>query len=399
MTNSQIWTKNFLIDSMANFLIYLVYYLLMIIIASYAMDNLQASLSEAGLAVGIFIVGALLARIFGGKSIEQVGRKKMLYIGLTVYLITTVLYFTLTNLPLLFLVRLLHGVGFGIASIATGTIIANIIPQERRGEGISYYAMSTTLASAIGPFLGIYLNQHVSFHTIVVTCVALVAVSYIAAFFLKVPEAKLTIEQLENMNRFTLSNFIEFKALPISVIGAILGFCYSSIIGFLASYTKEIHLIEAGSFFFIVYSVAILISRPLTGRWFDSKGENFVMYPSFVAFAIGLVLLSMAQQGLFLLLAGMLIGLGFGTFLSSGQTIAIKSSPDRMGLATSTFFAIADVGVGIGPFFLGFLVSLFGFRGLYMSMASVVFLTMCLYYLLCGRMAKSEEKLVQDIGI
>lgn len=395
MTKARIWTKDFLLNALVNFLVYLVYFLLMIIIAGYAVDNLQASLSEAGLAVGLFIVGALFARFFGGKSVELVGRQKMLYLGLTVYLIATLLYFKSTNLHFLFFVRFLHGVGFGLATVATGTIVANIIPGARRGEGISYYAMSSTLASAFGPFLGIYLNQQVSFDAILGICILLVVICYIAAFLLKVPEAALTAAQLEDMKRFTLSNFVEFKALPISAIGAILGLCYSGIVGFIASYTREINLIEAGSFFFIVYSAAILISRPLTGRWFDLKGEGFVLYPSFVLFAIGLATLSLARQDFILLLAGMFIGLGFGTFLSSGQAVAIKSSPDhRMGLATSTFFAITDIGVGLGPFFLGLLVPFFGFRGLYMSMAGVALLAMGLYYLLCGKKAQPEKRFI-----
>jgi MFS family permease len=396
MNKPQLWTKDFLINSMENFLMCLVYYLLMVIIAVYAMDNLQASPSEAGLAAGIFIVASLFSRIFSGRAMEQVGRKKMLYIGLAVYALATLLYFRATNLPLLLMVRLLHGAGYGIATTATAMIVADIIPQERRGEGLSYFAMSTTLASAIGPFLGMYLYQHASFYTILILCVILLGVSYIAAFFLKVLETELTIEQLENMKRFTLNNFIECNALPIAFIIAVLCFSYSSIISFLSSYTKEINLIDAGSLFFIVYSAAMLISRPFIGRWFDANGENFVMYPSFLIFAIGLVILSQAHQGFILLVAGVFLGFGFGTFWSCGQAIAIKLSPDhRVGLATSTFYAIGETGIGIGPFFLGVLIPVIGFRGLYISMAGVVIISMCLYYFLHGRKAKHGEKLIQ----
>lgn len=159
MDKPQLWTKDFLIDSATNFFVYLVFYLLMAVIAIYAMDNLQASPSEAGLASGIFIVAALFSRVLTGSFIERVGRKKMLYIGLTVFLLATFLYFGITSLPFLFLIRFLHGMGFGIASTATGTIVASIIPQGRRGEGIGYYALSNTLASAVGPF------RHVSSST------------------------------------------------------------------------------------------------------------------------------------------------------------------------------------------------------------------------------------------
>lgn len=400
MHKPKLWTKDFLIDSITNFFLYLTYYLLMVTITVYATDNLQASPSEAGLASGIFIVGALVARIFAGRSIERVGRKKMLYIGLTFFLITTLLYFKISGLMFLFVVRFLHGAGFGISATATGTIVASIIPNERRGEGTGYYAMSTTLASAIGPFLGMFLNQQGSYNMIFVLCGILLSVCFIAAFFLKVSEVELTKEQLDKMKQFTLNNFFESKAFPISIISVFMGFGYSSILSFLSSYTKEINLVYAGSFFFIVYAMSILVSRPFTGRWFDQKGENSVMYPSFLSLAIGLIILSQAQQGLALLFAGVFVGLGFGTFLSSAQAISVKVSPShRMGLATSTFFIFLDGGAGIGPFFLGFLIPVIGFRGLYVSMAIVVFACIFLYYFLHGRKAGEQggELIAEEI--
>ncbi|MGC4018547.1 MAG: MFS transporter [Muricomes sp.] len=386
MSKSKLWTKNFLVDAVVNFFVYLVYYLLMVMIAGYAMDNLHASPSQAGLAVGIFVIGALVSRIYAGSIIERTGRKKMLYIGLLIYVVATVLYFRVEGMMFLFLVRFLHGIGFGATSTATATIAANLVPKDRQGEGISYYAMSTTMASAIGPFLAMYLSQNASFYTILVLCIVALAACFGAVFFLKVSEETEVKEEAGNKKQFSISNFIEYKALPISIIGAVIGLSYSSIVSFLSSYVKEIGLAEAGSFFFLAYSIAILVSRPATGKLFDSKNENYVMYPAFVLFAVGLFTLSQAHQGIVLLSAAALIGLGFGTFLSSGQAIAVKSAPShRIGLATSTFLAITDTGVGIGPFLLGILVPVVGFGGLYKAMAGVTIVSLVLYYFLHGR--------------
>ncbi len=252
--------------------------------------------------------------------------------------------------------------------------------------------MSTTLASAIGPFLGIYLNQHASFYTILILCIVILAVSYATVFFLKPPMMEKAGKAEKSGSApavgrgLSIHNFIEIKALPIAVIGAFVGFGYSSIVSFLSAYTEEIDLVTAGSFFFIVYSVAILVSRPVSGRLFDTKTENHVMYPAFVLFSAGLFALGQAHYGFIVLLSGGLIGLGFGTFLSSGQAIAIKMSPNhRVGLATSTFLAITDAGVGIGPFVLGVLVPIVGFRGLFTGMAGLVIASIALYHFLHGR--------------
>ena len=117
----------------------------------------------------------------------------------------------------------------------------------------------------------------------------------------------------------------------------------------------------------------MILSRPFAGRWFDVKGQNVVMYPSFVLFAIGFVLLSQAHHGIILLLAGVFMGIGFGTFVSGGQTIVITLvEKHRIGVASATFLAIAETGIGIGPFLIGFLVPVIGFRGMYLSLAGVV---------------------------
>ncbi len=393
MNKSKLWTKNFLIDAITNVLIYLAYYLLMVTITVYAMDDLHASPSEAGLASGIFIIGTLLARILVGRSIERIGRKKMLYLGLISFLATTLLYFGIVNLELLIIIRFLHGATFGICSTATGTIVAGIIPDERRGEGISYYSMSATLASAVGPFLGMFLNQQGNFSMILILAVILIAISLGIVFFLKVPEVTLTQEQLDETKGFALNNFFETKAVPISIVSIFIGFGFSSILSFINVYSREINLVYAGSFFFIVYASSILISRPFTGRLFDQKGENFIMYPSFVLMAIGLLMIGRAHNGFVLLLSGVLIGFGYGTFVSSAQTIAIKSSPPhRMGMATSTFFSFIDGGVGIGPFILGFLIPVTGYRFLYISMAVVVFACIFLYYCLHGRKVVARKE-------
>ena len=258
----------------------------------------------------------------------------MFYIGFISLLITTLLYFIVNGLMFLYVIRFLHGAALGIASTATATIVANIIPIERRGEGIGYYALSTTLAAAIGPFLGMFINQHANFNMNFVLCTILIVFSFVTSLFLDVPKGELSKEQLDKMKGFKFDNFFEAKAIPISIISAFIGLGYSGVLSFLTSYSIEIHLVDVASFFFVFYAVAILVSRPFTGRWFDTKGENFVMYPAFLLFAVGLFMISQVHQGFFLLLAGVFVGFGYGTFTSSAQAISIKVSPkERMALA------------------------------------------------------------------
>ena len=76
MSERTLWNKDFILDTVINFLVYLIYYLLMVIIAVVAKDQLNASMGEAGLASGIFILGTLVARLQFGNNIEIYGRKR-----------------------------------------------------------------------------------------------------------------------------------------------------------------------------------------------------------------------------------------------------------------------------------------------------------------------------------
>lgn len=390
-TRPKLWTKDFIIVSSINFLINLVFYLLIVIIGKYAVDQFHASTSQAGLVTGIFIIGSLLGRLFTGRFIENIGRKKTLFIGLIFFILTTLLYLIHIGLGMLLITRLLHGIAAGMVGTATGTIAAQIIPSTRKAEGIGYFSMSAALSTAVGPFIGLLMTQHTSFEMIFVFSVALGIISFFTSIFVYVPALQVTAKPTETKG-FKLSNFIEPNALPISVITLVIAFCYSSVLSFINFYATEINLVSTASFFFLVYSIAVLLSRPFTGRLMDVRGANYVMYPAFVVLAAGMVLLSSVSTGWMLLLAGGLIGLGFGNIQSSTQSVAVKlTEPHRMGLATSTFFIFLDAGLGFGPYLLGFIIPLTGYSRLYVILGIVVLLTSVLYYFLHGKKDKAAQ--------
>ncbi len=381
MNKPRLFTKDFIIISFINFFIALNYFLLMIIISEFAMNKFGSSPGEAGLVAGIFIFGALIARLFSGRWIARIGQKKTLYTGLVLGVATTGLYFGTNSIILLLVVRFLHGISFGIASTAAGTIVANIIAKERCGEGIGYFGLSVTVATAIGPFLGIFISRHGSYSMIITVCTIVAAFSLVIALFLSASDMKLTEEQLEKMKGFKLNNFFEAKVIPISIVCMLIFFCYSSVISFFSVYSKEINLVESASFFYIVFASVIFFSRPFIGRFFDFKGENLIMYSAILVFMIGMIIFSQARHGYMLLSAGALIGLGFGAIQSSGQAIAVKTTEQhRMGLATSTFYMLADVGMGIGPLIFGLFIPFTGYRGMYLSVAAIMGVSILLYY-------------------
>lgn len=387
-TKEKLWTKNFIILSLLNFLLTLIFFMLNTTIVLYAVEIFKASPSIGGLVSGVFIIGTLVSRLFIANLINAKNSKKILSLGLILFTLCTSLYFIKNGIIFLILTRFLHGITLGISSTVIGTIIAIIIPKSRKGEGISYFSLSTTLATALGPFIGLSLSQNAGFKTIFVFCLIVSIVNCITSLFFN--NSKLNMSKpKEDKKEFKISNFIEIKALPISLIMLISSLCFSSILSYINLFAIDNHLESAASLFFIVYAIAVLFSRPLSGKLLDKKGANYIVYPALILFSLSLIILSNTHSGITLLLSSALLGLGFGNLQSCIQAITINlSDEERVGIATATFLIAFESGTGFGPSILGLLIPLAGYKGMYFSLGVVVLLTIILYHILHGKKIK-----------
>ena len=148
-----LWTRNFILVSAINFQLVLTFYLLVVVIVGYAVAELGATTAQAGLVSGLFIVGTLVGRLLVGKFLERFGRKTTLIVGLIGFLVFSGFYFIQSGVGMLLFIRFMHGFMMGMASTVLGTLIAQILPATRRGEGIGYYSMSSTWVRLLGHFL------------------------------------------------------------------------------------------------------------------------------------------------------------------------------------------------------------------------------------------------------
>lgn len=373
---NKIWTRDFLLVSLANFLIYMIFYLLMVIVAPYAVDRLGTSPGVAGLLSGMFLFGILVGRLGAGPLAERVQGKKILLVGAALHGLAALAYFLARSVPLFLAIRFFHGIAFGIAHTGAGTIAGQVLPPQRRGEGIGLYTLGQITATALGPFLGITLLHHGSFGAIFLMASAMA----VAAFGISLAVVSPSSSPPRRQKGLQLSDFIEYRAIPISVIVLLAGFVYFSLMTFMPLYGREYRLQGPASLFFLVYAATVILSRPLSGRLLDKMGEKVVVYPCLTFYALGMLLLAIGNSGPVLLLSAFVIGLGYGNFFSCGHAIAIKRVPlERIALATATYYIFIDIGSGIGPFLSGSLLPFFGYRGLFGSLTLLVVLSLILY--------------------
>lgn len=372
-----VWTKNFINISISTFFIFTVFYALLTFIPLYVMGDLNGTATEGGMAVSVFLVSAIIMRFFAGMILEKFGKKKILVISVLMFTVSTILYPFVGTLETLLLLRFFHGIWFSLVTTVAGAIAADIVPSERRGEGLGYYVIAMNLAIVAGPFIALSLKPYIESQTIFIILAIIMIIGFFCAWFVKLEEpVPVKVEK----RKLSIADFIEKKSLPIASVGFFVSFVYASIVSFISVYAESLGLISTASFFFVVYAVAMLMVRPFTGRIFDRIGPNAVIIPSCVIFAIGLTSLSFTDSSLMLLVSGALIGLGFGTLVPSFQTLAIQAADkNRSGHATGTFFAFFDSGMAIGTASLGAIAGLLGYSQMYLLLAVLV-LVITLYY-------------------
>lgn len=381
MKDERIFTRDFTLDMMISLCCSLNYFTLLINITGFAAFRFGSDTAIGGTAAGIYVIGGLLSRIVAGKYIEMVGRKKVLLIGLSFALVMSTTYFFVSSIAMLMAIRFLHGMSYGISSTCTSDIVAKLLPQSRRGEGLGYFFLSITIACAIGPLLGMTFGSSQNYDAVFLVGLVMYSLALVMALILRVPEETLTEEQIREAKSFTLNSMFQRSALPLALTVMVFYFSYSGVLAFIASYSEEIGLVETATFFYLSVAAGTLLSRIYAGRIYDERGPNKVIIPAYVGFIIGMTIFATTSDSLLFLFSGFIIGIGVSIVFSICQSIVVsRTPPQRYGVTTSTFSALNDLGTGLGPSILGILIAAVGFRDMYLVCAFIAFASFLMYW-------------------
>ena len=185
-----------------------------------------------------------------------------------------------------------------------------------------------------------------------------------------------------------MANIVHPSVAPFGFFMLLIGVAYAGIITYLNAYADASGLATGASFFFIAYAVVSLVMRFVLGRVQDKHGDNIIFYGALVSFIAGLAVLAAAQADWHVIVAGALVGLGYGSIMPAAQAVAVRLvAPHEMGAGISTLFLLLDIGIGFGPVVLGILISSLGYSAMYWLLAITVVIAGVLYYFVHGRHA------------
>jgi len=185
LSKDKLWTQSFISACIGNFLLFFAFYLLVPIFPLYLIEQFHTSKSMVGVILSSYTVAALLIRPFAGFVLDMVYRKPIYLVAYLLFALTFVGY-PLANLIGLFLFfRILHGFTFGFVTTAGNSLIVDIMPASRRGEGLGYFGVANNLAMAIGPMTSLLMRDYYSFDVIFYTAIGSGLLGFLFALTIK----------------------------------------------------------------------------------------------------------------------------------------------------------------------------------------------------------------------
>ncbi|ANE03658.1 MFS transporter [Corynebacterium crudilactis] len=368
--DGKLFTPTFVMGWIANFLQFLVFYFLITTMALYAIKEFQASETAAGFATSSIVIGAVFSRFFSGYIIDRFGRRKIVLISVIVTTITCALYIPIDSLPLLYVNRFIHGVGYAFAATAIMAMVQELIPAARRSEGTGYLALGTTVSAALGPALALFVIGTFDYGMlfIVVFATAILCLISTVLMYFKTTDPEPTGERA----KFSFKSILNPKIVPIGFFILLICFAYSGVISYINAFAEERDLITGAGLFFIAYAVSMFVMRSYLGKLQDRRGDNIVVYFGVFFFVISLIILSLATANWHVVVSGIIAGLGYGTLMPAVQSIAVGVvDKAEFGTAFSTLFLFVDLGFGFGPIILGAVSAMIGFGPMYAVLAGL----------------------------
>ncbi|MDR2934405.1 MAG: MFS transporter [Candidatus Adiutrix sp.] len=374
----RLWTGNFLKFLLINLFIFLGFDILLPTLTLY-LESFGATEADIGRIYSVFVISAIFMRMNADRLAAGRSALSLVCLGLWACGLAVSLYYWVTHPYLAMGVRLLQGAGLGLATTLLTSLASQAIPPSRMGEGMGYLGLGTTLALAIGPFLGVWLMKTWGFGPLF----AVVALCYLASIGVArtIRDVKLPPPRAGRAR----PGLVLFSRLvwPQSLLMFIMGLIFNTVIVYMALFCKERGLAHADGFF-VLSTVGILISRLNSGRLYDSFGHRCVITPAAGLLLTTMLILYNAYSPRLLFTASLLYGLSTGALFPSLQALTLANVPlDRRTEATASFMNSYDLGFGLGSFLMGQLAFLtHRYAAVYLAAAggALIFLAFYLGY-------------------
>lgn len=351
----RLWNRDYMKAMVGNFLLFFSFYLLTPLLPVYLDAQFRADKDMIGLVLSGYVVAALIVRPFSGFIVDSFNRKKVLMICFFAFFICFAGYIGAGTILLFAIVRTIHGLPFGAATVANSTVAIDVLPSERRNEGIGYYGLSNNLAMASAPSIGIWIYSATDNFSLLFWISLFVALAgFICATRINHP----CREPVEGKPHLSMDHFFLTRAWLMALNILLFGLCWGVMSNYVALYGRQkLGITDGTGIFFMLLSIGLVISR-LTGVRSLRRGKmtRNAMWGTAISSA-GYTLFALAPGEWAYYLSALLIGLGNGRMYPAFLSMFIGvARHDQRGTANSSILTSWDLGMGLGILLGGVLI-------------------------------------------
>ena len=345
-----------------------------------------------GYIIALFTLTAGLSRPFSGKLTDTIGRVPIMAFGSIVCFVCSGIYPFVHTVFGFLLLRFLHGFSTGTKPTATAAYVADIIPEDRRGEAQGMLGIFTATGMSIGPTIGSYLATFTTINVMFYTSSAFALGSILILLNMKetLPKAQ---KQPFSLKLFKIGwiDIFEPRVLPAFVVMLLLCFSSGVILTLVADQTKLLGMTNKG-LFFTISTIASLLVRVLFSKTSDKYGRIPVLIISAVLMIISMIMFAVVDSVTVFVLASISFGFSWGLNTPTLMAWTVDLSHENYrGRALATTYIALEAGIGIGALFAGYL-----YKGRIENMAISYYLSAFLAFLALGYLwiKQKEHKVV-----
>jgi MFS family permease len=327
-------------------------------------ESLGASPERIGLIVSVSTLTGVFLKLPSGALSDIYGRRMLLRIGVIAFGVPPFFYPFISDLNLLTLLRLFHGLATAIFAPSALATVAELY-RERRGAALGTYTACTQSGALLGPLIGGYLAFAAGFSSAFVLA-GLFGCAAIVMFYslhLSPPPPRVHEKGLAALGAEMWKGFSivarNRKVLITSLMDAAKMIANGALMAFLPLYGVAVglHAGEVG-FLFTIQSLTSFFSKPVMGRISDRVGREPLIMSGLVICAATFVGIPHVHQ--FALLLVLSAGFGFGEAVvtsSSSAFVADSSEFKTLGAGMGMQGTIGDIGHAAGPLLAGLLIA------------------------------------------
>ena len=372
MSHMKIWSKDFILLFIINNVLFFCFQMLTPNIPGYTAE-LGAAGGVIGLVTSSFAAAAFLVRPFAGSASDRFNKNLIQRVSLGALTLTLFSYALARNLPMLLVIRFLHGFLFGINQTATSTILSHVLPHYKMAAGFSIFSTGTIISMGIAPAAGLWIVESQGYPRLFFTSGVISLIAFAFTFFIKGQHTGYSGEP--SIISAGADYFAKEAAAP-AAITLLNTFAFAAVSTFLILHGEARDIPNVG-FFYTVFAVTLLVVRLIAGSVVDQLPSKLILYPCSILICAAMIFLWGANSMSHLIAAAITYGISSGFTQPVLQAMAIRSvSLDRRGVASGTYYMGMDLGNSIGPIVAGMVASSYGYGAAFLSMILPVCLGM-----------------------